>query len=665
MNDHYTTLTRQQLIEEVKRLKTHAAGLELALAEKTCDVESRHQYEFIVNTSRELLSLIDNNYSYVAINDAYCKAHGRRRQDIVGMSVVDIWGTEVFESTIRSKLARCFAGEEVQYQARFELPSMGVRSMEVTYYPYRNSDDQVTHVVVVSRDITEKNSVEQELVALKKAVETMQLGVTISSYDGKILFTNPAEAAMHGYSPAELIGKRSNVFASDPAMQVAAPVDISKISSWRRESVNIDRLGKSFPVHLMSDVVRSQDGKPIAIVTTCENITERKRIELKLKQQVERITVLRELDMMILSNLEIRELLKVLLSYLIDKLAIDSAAILLRNHTSLMLECVAECGFRTPSYRHVQLKLGEGLAGTVAYEQLSRHVPDIHSLDGASVEPCLVSDEGFRFYYGVPLIAKGTVIGTLEVFHRSHFEPDDDWIYFLNALAGQAAVAVDYTSMFRDLQHSRDELMLAYDTTIEGWSRALDYRDKETEGHSRRVTELTVKVAQYMGIGDSDIVHVRRGALLHDIGKLGVPDGILFKPGRLTNEEWQIMKKHPEIAFELLTPIAFLRPSVNIPYCHHEKWDGSGYPKGLCGEQIPLEARIFSLVDVWDALSNDRYYRTAWPMEKVHAHIRELSGTHFDPKVVQAFFQGMDQIDPQSHYVCGSTKQEKARGKPE
>ncbi len=641
MNDHYTTLTRQQLIEEVKRLKTHATGLELALAEKRCDEESRHQYEFIVNTSRELLSLVDNNYRYVAINDAYCRAHRRRRQDIVGTSVVDIWGAETFESTIRENLARCFAGEEVQYQARFELPAKGVRSMEVTYYPYRNSDDQVTHVVVMSRDITEKNAVEHELVALKKAVETMQLGVTISSCEGKILYSNPAEAAMHGYSPEELIGKRVNVFAPGPA-KMAIPIDIGKISSWRREGVNVDRLGKDFPVHLMSDVVRNQEGEPIAIVTTCENITERKRIELKLKQQVERTSALRELDLMILSNLEIRELLNVLLSYLVEKLAIDSAAIMLRNNYSLMLECAAECGFLTPLYRHVQIKLGNGLAGKVAYERAPWHVPDLHALDGASVEPCLVAGEGFRFYYGVPLIAKGTVIGTLEVFHRAHFEPDEDWIDFLDALAGQAAVAIDYSSMFRDLQHSRDELMLAYDTTIEGWSRALDYRDKETEGHSRRVTELTVKVAQHMGVGDADIMHIRRGALLHDIGKLGVPDGILFKPSQLTIEEWQIMKKHPEIAFELLSPIAFLRPAVNIPYYHHEKWDGSGYPKGLCREEIPLEARIFSIVDVWDALMNDRYYRTAWPLEKVCDHIKGLAGEHFDPKVVQAFFEVME-----------------------
>lgn len=644
MNNHETTLTREQLIEEVARLNSYATELEKTLAAAVRADESRHQYEFIVNTSRELLSLVDRDYRYVAINDTYCKAHQRDRQDIVGASVADVWGGAVFEETIKVYLSRCFDGDEVQYEALFVLPATGVRRMGVTYYPYRNSDGQVTHAVVVSRDITEAKAAENELVALKKAVETMQLGVTISNCEGKILYSNPAEAAMHGYSPDDLIGKSVNIFAPKTGEAFTIPIDINKVSSWRRESVNVDRRGRPFPVHLMSDVVRSQDGQPIAIVTTSENITERKLTEQKLKQQVERITALRELDMMILSNLEIRELLNVFLSYLVDKLAVDSAAILIRNHHTLMLECAGAYGFRSQSYRHTRIRLGDGLAGSVAYERTSLHVPDIHALDSGAVESCLVVDEGFRFYYGVPLIAKGIVIGTLEVFHRGQLEPDDVWIDFLNALAGQAAVAIDYTSMFRDLQHSRDELMLAYDTTIEGWSRALDYRDKETEGHSRRVTELTVMLAQNMGIGDAEVVHIRRGALLHDIGKLGVPDGILFKPGQLTEEEWLVMKKHPEIAYELLSPIAFLRPSMDIPYYHHENWDGSGYPKGLCREEIPLAARIFAIVDVWDALSNDRYYRPAWPKEKVHAHIRDLAGQQFDPKVVQVFFQVIEQI---------------------
>jgi HD-GYP domain-containing protein (c-di-GMP phosphodiesterase class II) len=239
----------------------------------------------------------------------------------------------------------------------------------------------------------------------------------------------------------------------------------------------------------------------------------------------------------------------------------------------------------------------------------------------------------------VPLIAKGQVQGVLEVFHRQSLRPDQEWMEFFETLGGQAAIAIDNAALFNSLQRTNIDLTLAYDATIEGWSHALDLRDKETEGHTQRVTEMTVRLAQAMNIPDDEIVHIRRGALLHDIGKMGIPDGILLKPGPLTDDEWVVMRKHPVYAYEMLSPIQYLGPALEIPYCHHEKWDGSGYPRGLLGGQIPLSARIFAIVDVWDALRSDRPYRTAWPEEKVREHVRSLSGTHFDPKVVAAFLQ--------------------------
>jgi putative nucleotidyltransferase with HDIG domain len=249
----------------------------------------------------------------------------------------------------------------------------------------------------------------------------------------------------------------------------------------------------------------------------------------------------------------------------------------------------------------------------------------------------LLGKEGFVEYIAVPLISKGHVKGVLEIFHRTAINADQEWLDFMEALGVQSAIAIDNAQMFNELEHSNTELALAYDTTLEGWSRALDYRDKETEGHSRRVTEMTVKMAQSIGIIDEDLVQVRRGALLHDIGKLGVPDGILLKPGKLTDEEMEIMKKHPIIAYEILSPISFLRKAIDIPYCHHEKWDGTGYPRGLKGEQIPLAARIFAVVDVFDALMSDRPYREAWTKDKTLEYIREQAGIHFDPTVVENF----------------------------
>lgn len=212
-------------------------------------------------------------------------------------------------------------------------------------------------------------------------------------------------------------------------------------------------------------------------------------------------------------------------------------------------------------------------------------------------------------------------------------------VTYLGKPAGQAQI--------RDITHRKktekaifglnQEIVQAYDATIEGWSRALDLRDHETEGHSRRVTDMTLRLAQRVGLSSSELVHIKRGALLHDIGKMGVPDSILLKPGPLDTTEWEIMRRHPVLAKEMLDPAEFLRPALDIPYCHHEKWDGTGYPQGLSGEEIPLAARLFALVDVWDALSSDRPYRAAWPLERVKDHLHRLAGTHFDPDLVSVF----------------------------
>ena len=212
---------------------------------------------------------------------------------------------------------------------------------------------------------------------------------------------------------------------------------------------------------------------------------------------------------------------------------------------------------------------------------------------------------------------------------------------FLEVLARQAAIAIDNATLFRDLQMTNTELKHAYDTTLEGWATALDLRDHDTEGHSRRVTEMTIRLAHAMGIDEREIIHIQRGAILHDIGKVGIPDYILNKPGPLTDEEWEKMKQHPVYSRRLLSKIPYLQKALEIPYSHHERWDGSGYPDGLAGERIPLAARIFAVVDVWDALTSDRPYRKAWPVRKALNHIREQAGKHFDPQVVRCFSEDL------------------------
>lgn len=199
-------------------------------------------------------------------------------------------------------------------------------------------------------------------------------------------------------------------------------------------------------------------------------------------------------------------------------------------------------------------------------------------------------------------------------------------------------------------QQAALELAAAYEATLDGWARALDLRDRETEGHSRRVTDLTLRLARIMGVSDSECVHIRRGALLHDIGKMAIPDNILHKPAELSPDEWTIMRRHPVYARDLLAPIDYLQPALDIPYCHHEKWDGTGYPRRLRGEDIPLAARMFAAADIWDALRSNRPYRPALPAEEAREHINAIAGTHLDPAVAAAFLDMLASLESASQF---------------
>jgi putative nucleotidyltransferase with HDIG domain len=373
------------------------------------------------------------------------------------------------------------------------------------------------------------------------------------------------------------------------------------------------------------------DQAALAIINT--------RLYKDARRRLEHLQALRAIDIAISSNHILKETLNVLLEQITKQLRVDAAVILLLDETKGRLEFGASLGFQTSTLRYTSLRVGEGMAGAAAQKQEIIHVHDLRTDPKSLVNASSLAKEGFVSYYAAPLITQGQVKGVLEIFHRLLLDPDDEWLSFLETLAGQAAIAIESTTLFEDLQRTNDELSKAYDSTIEGWSHALDLRDKETEGHTLRVTELTLELARAFGFKESELVHIRRGALLHDIGKMGVPDRILLKEGPLTDDEWIIMRKHPGYAHEMLHSIQYLRPTLDIPYCHHEKWDGKGYPRGLKGEEIPLVARIFSIVDVWDALTSNRPYRSAWAREKAIAHIQEGAGTHFDPHVVEVFIE--------------------------
>jgi len=367
-----------------------------------------------------------------------------------------------------------------------------------------------------------------------------------------------------------------------------------------------------------------------------EKINER---TTQIQRQLERLSALHTINAVIAGSLDLRLTLNIALEHVVTQLSVDAADILLLNPHSQILEYAAGRGFQSKAIEHSRLRLGEGSTGCAVLDRRTIYIPDLSMVAKDFVRSDLLYEEGFISYCGAPLIAKGEVRGVFEVFFRTPYEAGAEWLDFMETLVRQIAIAVDNAQMFTNLQRSNIDLLMAYDATIESWSKALDLRDNETSGHTQRVAEMTERLALVMGLSDAEIVHVRRGALLHDIGKMGIPDGILLKPGPLTDQEWVTMRKHPVYAYELLSQINYLRDTLDIPYCHHEKWDGSGYPRSLKGNEIPLSARIFSIVDVWDALTNDRPYRSAWSRQKTIDYIKDQSGTHFDPQVVKAFMQ--------------------------
>jgi HD-GYP domain-containing protein (c-di-GMP phosphodiesterase class II) len=343
---------------------------------------------------------------------------------------------------------------------------------------------------------------------------------------------------------------------------------------------------------------------------------------------------LRANDLVILGATDLKIALKAIIREVRTQLEVDSALILSFDQHALALETLAKSGIDLKTLPD-RVRLGDGILGRTALERRLMAFPDFDR--NKPEDFSFMAEDRVRAFYSLPLVSKGKIVGVLAIANQSPLNPDQGWFDFLESLTGQAAMAIDSIKSFEELQRSNLELSLAYSTTIEGWSHALDLRDRETKGHTQRVTNMTLKLARMAGLGETELHHIKHGALLHDIGKMGIPDNILLKEHDLTGEEWEIMRRHPVYAYEMLSPIEYLRSALDIPYCHHEKWDGTGYPRGLSGEKIPLAARLFAVVDVWDALRSDRPYRQGWSEDKVEEYIQSQSGTHFDPFAVELF----------------------------
>jgi putative nucleotidyltransferase with HDIG domain len=397
---------------------------------------------------------------------------------------------------------------------------------------------------------------------------------------------------------------------------------------------------------VMMQVARSSDGQTSLILRDLAQVASslnniKAAISSQMQASQRQVGALADIGSVINSSLGVKRVLSEVMDRLIALMGAERGFLMLRESSGELNVQIAR-GLDPVEFNQQGFSISKTIAHRVAESG------EIVLTTNAQEDPRFDQQHSIATYHLLsilcaPLKIKDELIGVIYVDNRIRsgtFQQSD--LQLITAFANQAAVAIDNARLFDDLQESNAELEIAYQATLEGWVRALDLRDKETEGHTQRVTALTVRLAQSLGVDDEGLLHIRRGALLHDIGKMAIPDGILLKPGDLTPEERTMIQLHPVYAHEMLSPIKFLIPALDIPYCHHEKWDGSGYPRGLKGEEIPLAARIFTVVDVWDALVSDRPYRRGLQPTDIRKYITEQSGVSFDPRIAVAFLDLKD-----------------------
>ncbi len=648
----------------------------LCIVRETSRLPASQNREYMLSKALEaaangvLITRVDGTIEWV--NPAFTRLTGYEAHEVIGKNPrvlkSNLQRDEQYENLWNTVLnGRVWRGHLVNRRKDGRL-----YHEEMSITPVVSADAQITHFIAIKQDISARIEHEREraaLLTMSKALRTARTRAmmlpTLLKQASVLLQSEGALLAMRNQTSGETVFELgvgacagftglqwpSGVSVSGRMINTGVPYSSNDIQN-DPEFARPDLLGEmraalGMPLRAHDTIIgvlwvtrREPFHGPdmhllAAIADMAANAIQRSTLHEQTELRLRRLSALRAIDQAITASFDVRYSLAVVLEQTLQQLGASAADVLTLNVQEGVLECAAARGFHTQACKSNRIPLGRGCPGRVALER--RRIQHSEMAPTASELPPFWEAEEFCTYFGTPLIARGQVKGVLEVFHRGTLEPDSDWIDFFETLAGQAAIAIDNAELFGNLQRSHAELALAYDTTLEGWSRALDLRDHETEGHTRRVTAMTVRLARALGVAESEIVYIRRGALLHDIGKMGIPDRILLKNGPLTNEEWDIMRLHPVYAYELLAPIDYLRQSLDIPYAHHERWDGSGYPRALRGEQIPLAARIFAVVDVWDALLSDRPYRAGWPVEKVREYIRQQSGILFDPQIVEAF----------------------------
>lgn len=432
-----------------------------------------------------------------------------------------------------------------------------------------------------------------------------------------------------------LAASSSTVFVQEQQLRMLS----GEVTNLRFEFVALDKNQQEIDVEVATSVFLYRN--QMAIQGVIRDITQRKRAERAEKEQRALAEALRDTASALTSTLNLDEVMERILNNTGNVVPCEALNIMLIYGEPKEARIVASKGYTGRGMDAWLSKITFPLEKTP-------NLSWMYKTGKPMVLPNVLTDERWSpleesrwiaSYASAPIKVQGQVIGFLNLDSPEANFFSVDQADRLQAFADQAGIAIHNAQLLRDLSQSHKELTDAYETTLQGWSRALELRDYETQGHTLRVEELTTRLARKLGMTEPELTHLRYGVLLHDIGKICIPDQILFKRGPLTSHEWEIMREHPKYAYQMLSPIQYLNKSLDVPYCHHEWWNGAGYPQGLKGEEIPLAARIFSVVDVWDALVSDRPYHDGLPGPQVIQHLRNQAGKQLDPDIVHAFIE--------------------------
>jgi PAS domain S-box-containing protein len=685
------------VIENARRSDTVRKKLAERKQTKEAQGKNERLFRALFELSPDAVMLIDPHdpkvsWPIVDCNEAACTMNGYRHDELIGQSIDILNVTQGSQDERTAYLEQIRAAGVLKLESRHRHKNGNVFPIEISTSLVKVSEHEL--VIGIDRDISDRKRAEeslvrqddelrlrnQELARLYRASGSLISGISLTLQEQAqkiveivqqefgqsncslfLVWKDSGEVerlAVAGPYADQVKNKRLTLKGPGLVPHAIRTGKVLNVPDVRATSGYVPnweaaRSELTIPLMVRGDVVGAidiQSAEPTAFTEEDEHmmtvfgeraalVLDNSRLSAETAVHMRQLTALRTIDIAITSSFEISLTLKILLDQLIELLEVHAADVLAFNETTSTFKVACERGFRLPVSQQTLLNSSMGFAWRVIRERHMVILPDIRKEPTVMQRSFDQSGEQFITYIGIPLIAKGQIKGVLEIFHREALGLGREQIEFLEALARQAAIAMENIELFDHLQSLITSLNIAIDSTLEGWASAVELRDKAKAGHAHRVAELTCRLTRLMGVDGNDQVQVYRGALLHDVGKMNVPDNVMLKPGSLTEDEWGIMQKHPQYAYDLLSKISYLREALDIPYCHHEKWDGTGYPRGLKGNQVPLPARVFAVVDVWDTLTSDRPYRKAWTQEEAKNHLQEQAGKQFDPKVVEIFMK--------------------------